>query len=1051
MRRKFAGIVGAVMVLLIVACSGALAGPRDDVVAHAYEVLNYEWYTSDYILLYSSEFGPTVSNGVLSFNSTPYVAKGNVRGIPYSLSSCDGGGSEKTFSNYKSLSASSKLQKSNRYKYDTTYKVSMLYGMSCATFVTDSILHGLTNKGLYIHTVTNIHTQSGWFDYVSKGSLNDAGYAALQKGDYLYHQNGNHVRLVVENNTSARTITYIDQTPPYGTIDGCTNTTDVWISFSTYDGSATYTGWAKQVCMQCNACKRSTMGTHIATISYSDLPLYPAYYPMYVDYGEDSIPDLPWDGSTVLLNRGDFPIKVYTLENKTYDVYSDKYLRNKLTSNWTDGSEEDWILDVGKNSEGVDYAYISIPLNNGNRKNVYVNLRDIFVKGSLNEPTHVYKDCWDFYRRRGSDYDSSYVLIADDTTIFPLTRDNGWVQVCFWDWGENGGARIAWLTELEYVRITTTPPTITTTSLADAYIGESYYAQVQATGTTPITYTLNSSVPSANGFDVQDWLVGLCTDGIIKGTPGYVSGNPTNRTPPYTVDFPITATNAGGSASKTLSVTVYALPSISYTFKSGKTGETYSDYVMASGGKSSYTWTKNSGTFPPGLSMSPSGSYLYLKGTPTSAGTYTFSLKVKDANGKTATKSFTITITAPPSISTTSLKDGTVGTSYSETLSASGTTPITWSATGLPSGLLCSSAGKITGTPSASGTYTVSLTATNTAGSKTKTLTLTIKEKPVLPTVDVYLPECYAGEEYSGWIRVSGTSPITCSVSGLPSGLSRNSSTGNITGKVTKTWSYTVRVEASNSAGSVSKSYTLTVKARPVKPTITTTSLPAGKVGTAYSATLTASGTASITWTATGLPGGLSCSSAGVISGTPTEFGTFSVSITASNTAGNVSKALSLTVSSGGSSIETPEYDEMPEFRTQSLLLSGQIGLNFYMSLPAISGVDYSDSNCYMAFDVNGDSKSNVPQPYDPEFMNQKKTYYGFRCYINSIQMADPVTATFHYGGGMTVTKTYSAKSYIDTVLGMAGFSDEVRALMSAIKDYGHYMQVFLSQSRGWT
>lgn len=106
-------------------------------------------------------------------------------------------------------------------------------------------------------------------------------------------------------------------------------------------------------------------------------------------------------------------------------MYSDKYLRNKLASNWTDGSEEDWILDVGKNSEGVDYAYISIPLNNGNRESVYVNLRDVFVKGSLNEPTHVYKDCRNFYRRRGSDYDSSYVLIADDATIFPLTRDNG--------------------------------------------------------------------------------------------------------------------------------------------------------------------------------------------------------------------------------------------------------------------------------------------------------------------------------------------------------------------------------------------------------------------------------------------------------------------------------------------------------------------------------------------------------------------------------------------------------------------------------------------------
>ena len=103
-----------------------------------------------------------------------------------------------------------------------------------------------------------------------------------------------------------------------------------------------------------------------------------------------------------------------------------------------------------------------------------------------------------------------------------------------------------------------------------------------------------------------------------------------------------------------------------------------------------------------------------------------------------------------------------------------------------------------------------------------------------------------------------------------------------------------------------------------------------------------------------------------------------------------------------------------------------------------------------MDFDINGDSKSNNPQPYDPEFMNAKKTYYGFRCYINSIQMADPVTATFHYGSGRTATKTYSAKTYIDTVLGMAGFSEEGKALMSAMKDYSHYMQVFLSQSRGW-
>lgn len=93
----------------------------------------------------------------------------------------------------------------------------------------------------------------------------------------------------------------------------------------------------------------------------------------------------------------------------------------------------------------------------------------------------------------------------------------------------------------------------------------------------------------------------------------------------------------------------------------GKTGESYSDYVTVSGGKSPYTWTKQSGTLPDGLSMSPSGSSLYLKGTPTKAGTYNFSLKVKDANGKTATKSFTVTMATIPSITTASLPDGTEG------------------------------------------------------------------------------------------------------------------------------------------------------------------------------------------------------------------------------------------------------------------------------------------------------------------------------------------------------------------------------------------------------
>jgi hypothetical protein len=62
---------------------------------------------------------------------------------------------------------------------------------------------------------------------------------------------------------------------------------------------------------------------------------------------------------------------------------------------------------------------------------------------------------------------------------------------------------------------------------------------------------------------------------------------------------------------------------------------------------------------------------------------------------------------------------------------------------------------------------------------------------------------------------------------------------------------------------------------------VTTTSLPEAEVGVAYSATLTATGgLPPYTWTATGLPAGLSCSPAGVISGTPTAAGTDPVVVT---------------------------------------------------------------------------------------------------------------------------------------------------------------------------
>ncbi|MBQ3446717.1 MAG: putative Ig domain-containing protein, partial [Synergistaceae bacterium] len=424
------------------------------------------------------------------------------------------------------------------------------------------------------------------------------------------------------------------------------------------------------------------------------------------------------------------------------------------------------------------------------------------------------------------------------------------------------------------VRETPVAPKIKTTSLPDAYIGEPYSEQVQVSGTTPITYTLNSSEALVNGFDVQDWMIGLCTDGLIEGTPGYVMGTPTNRTPPYTVKFPITVTNPGGSDTKTLTVTVRKRiypPSISTKSLPNATAGEYYYYILQASGTQPIDWSVTNGSLPPGLSLTTDGT---ISGTVGSGASGAYSFRVTANNSSYDYKNLTITVNVPPSISTTTLKDGYVSESYSETLSASGTTPITWSATGLPPGLSCSSTGQITGTPTASGTFKPKITAKNPVDSTTKEIPLSIY---LLPTIKYDFRNGKAGQEYSDYVTVNGgKSPHTWTNDNgtIPPGL-RMSKSGNSlylkgTPTVAKTYSFRLKVKDANGR-TATKDFTVVIASAVVAPTITTTSLPTGIVGASYSKQLEASGTPTITWTVTGLPGGLSCSSTGKITGKPTE------------------------------------------------------------------------------------------------------------------------------------------------------------------------------------
>ena len=107
------------------------------------------------------------------------------------------------------------------------------------------------------------------------------------------------------------------------------------------------------------------------------------------------------------------------------------------------------------------------------------------------------------------------------------------------------------------------------------------------------------------------------------------------------------------------------------------------------------------------------------------------------------TATCTVTVNAPataPNIITDTLPDGKVGEAYSQTLTANGTAPITWSIDGgLPAGLsLNADTGEISGTPTAEGTATFTVKATNSAGSNTKELSITItKAAPAEHTITV--------------------------------------------------------------------------------------------------------------------------------------------------------------------------------------------------------------------------------------------------------------------------------------------------------------------------
>ena len=139
--------------------------------------------------------------------------------------------------------------------------------------------------------------------------------------------------------------------------------------------------------------------------------------------------------------------------------------------------------------------------------------------------------------------------------------------------------------------------------------------------------------------------------------------------------------------------------------------------------------------------------------------------------------------------------------------------------------------------------------------------------------------------------------------------------------------------------------------------------------------------------------------------------------------------------------------EPVPEFKSQSLVLSGEIALKFNLELPEIEGVDYSES--YMEFTVGKQAPVRVDFAKATQGSNGR---WGFLCYVKSIQMADTITAEFHYGDGKSVSKEYSVEQYIKRADELSDqLGEKAITLIHAIADYGHYAQIYLAEQNGWT
>ncbi len=257
---------------------------------------------------------------------------------------------------------------------------------------------------------------------------------------------------------------------------------------------------------------------------------------------------------------------------------------------------------------------------------------------------------------------------------------------------------------------------------------------------SPSSQTFTASVPVSITDSTSGALIYYTTDGSAP-SPGL------GTTKQYTSSFNVTTTTTVRAIATANGFSNSLIASATYTLQSSPAITSASSTTFTVGSLANFTVTTTgapapvlteSGALPGGVTFKDNGNgTATLGGTPSgAAATFPIIFTASNGVGSAATQNFTLTTrVSAPVITSATNANGVIATAFSYQITATNS-PSSYGATGLPSGLgVNTSTGLISGSPTAAGTFTVSLSATNAAGTGNASLSLAITSVAVVSTV----------------------------------------------------------------------------------------------------------------------------------------------------------------------------------------------------------------------------------------------------------------------------------------------------------------------------